>query len=142
VTPIPGTTRDKVSETIQIEGVPAARDRHRRPAASDTHDEVERIGIARTWDAIARADALLFLRDLTRLGEPDYDAGDAAIAQTAAAGALAGRTGHGVQQGRRRRCRAAGRRRRRVGQDRRGPRCAAPAPACAGPAGTRCRRAC
>src|SRR5204863_6739077 len=33
------------------------------------------------WDAIARADALLFLRDLTRLGEPGYDMADAAIAQ-------------------------------------------------------------
>lgn len=78
VTPIAGTTRDKVSETIQIEGVPV----HVIDTAGlrDTHDEVERIGIARTWAEIESADALLFLRDLTRLGEPAYDAGDAAIA--------------------------------------------------------------
>lgn len=79
VTPIPGTTRDKVSETIQIEGVPV----HVIDTAGlreDTADEVERIGIARTWGEIDSADALLFLHDLTRIGEPAYDAADAAIA--------------------------------------------------------------
>jgi len=79
VTPIPGTTRDKVSQTIQIEGVPL----HVVDTAGlrEAGDEVERIGIARSWDEIARADAVLFLHDLTRLGEPAYDAGDAQIAQ-------------------------------------------------------------
>jgi tRNA modification GTPase len=79
VTPIPGTTRDKVTETIQIEGVPV----HVIDTAGlreDTTDEVERIGIARTWGEIDSADALLFLHDLTRIGEPAYDAADAAIA--------------------------------------------------------------
>ncbi|MFY9513359.1 MAG: tRNA uridine-5-carboxymethylaminomethyl(34) synthesis GTPase MnmE, partial [Rubrivivax sp.] len=81
VTPIPGTTRDKVSETIQIEGVPlhvvdTAGLRHRDEAA----DEVERIGIARSWDAIRGADAVLFLHDLTRRGDAAYEAADAAIA--------------------------------------------------------------
>jgi len=78
VTPIPGTTRDKVSETIQIEGVPV----HVIDTAGlrETADEVERIGIERTWAEIERADALVFLHDLTRLGERDYDAADAAIA--------------------------------------------------------------
>jgi tRNA modification GTPase len=81
VTPIPGTTRDKVSETIQIEGVPLhVIDTAGIRAEGDTHDEVERIGIARTWAEIEGADALLFLHDLTRLGQSDYDAGDAAIA--------------------------------------------------------------
>jgi tRNA modification GTPase len=74
VTPIPGTTRDKVSETIQIEGVPlhvsdTAGLRHDDDAA----DEVERIGMARSWDAIADADAVIFLHDLTRRGEPAYE---------------------------------------------------------------------
>jgi tRNA modification GTPase len=81
VTPIAGTTRDKVSQTIQIEGVPVhvidtAGIRGEHAAA----DEVERIGIARTWAEIESADALLFLRDLTRMGEADYDAGEAEIA--------------------------------------------------------------
>ena len=81
VTPIPGTTRDKVSETIQIEGVPV----HvidtaglRNPAESA--DEVERIGIARSWAAIGEADAVVFLHDLTRIGQADYDAGEQRIA--------------------------------------------------------------
>jgi tRNA modification GTPase len=79
VTPIPGTTRDKVSQTIQIEGVPL----HVIDTAGlrEAGDEVERIGIARSWDEIARADAVLFMHDLTRLGEPAYEAGDAYIAQ-------------------------------------------------------------
>ena len=47
VTPIPGTTRDKVSQTIQIEGVPL----HITDTAGlrdDTADEVERIGVSRS----------------------------------------------------------------------------------------------
>ena len=90
VTPIPGTTRDKVSETIQIEGVPV----HVIDTAGlrETHDEVERIGVERSWAEIEGADALLFLHDLTRLGEPAYDAADAAIAaRLPAALAQAGR---------------------------------------------------
>jgi tRNA modification GTPase len=86
VTPIPGTTRDKVSETIQIEGVPVhVIDTAGIRAEGDTHDEVERIGIARTWAEIDGADALLFLHDLTRIGMPDYDAAEAAIAMRLAA---------------------------------------------------------
>ena len=77
VTPIAGTTRDKVSGTIQIEGVPV----HVIDTAGlrDSTDEVERIGVARSWSEIERADAVLFLHDLTRLGEPAYDAGEAQI---------------------------------------------------------------
>jgi tRNA modification GTPase len=79
VTPIPGTTRDKVSETIQIEGVPL----HVIDTAGlrdQAQDEVERIGIARSWHAIGQADAVIFLHDLTRRGEPAYEAAEAAIA--------------------------------------------------------------
>jgi tRNA modification GTPase len=77
VTPVPGTTRDKVSQTIQIEGVPL----HISDTAGlrDTDDEVERIGVARSWDAIADADVLLFMHDLTRVGQPDYEAEDRRI---------------------------------------------------------------
>ncbi len=81
VTPIPGTTRDRVAETIQIEGVPVhVVDTAGLRAAEEAGDEVERIGIARSWEAIGQADAVVFLHDLTRVGEPVYDAVDAAIA--------------------------------------------------------------
>jgi len=82
VTPIPGTTRDKVSETIQIEGVPlhVIDTAGLRDEAAAT-DEVEVIGIARSWGEIERADAVVFLHDLTRIGEPGYDAADACIAE-------------------------------------------------------------
>ena len=77
VTPIAGTTRDKVSETIQIEGVPV----HVIDTAGlrDSTDEVERIGIARSWAEIEAADAVILLHDLTRLGQPEHDAADAQI---------------------------------------------------------------
>ena len=80
VTPIAGTTRDRVQETIQIEGVPI----HVVDTAGlrDSVDMVERIGIARAWEAIAAADAVLFLHDLTRIDQAEYQMGDAEIAAT------------------------------------------------------------
>ena len=77
VTPIAGTTRDKVQQTIQIEGVPL----HIIDTAGlrDSSDEVERIGIARAWEEIAGADAVLFLHDLARADAMDYIASDADI---------------------------------------------------------------
>lgn len=80
VTPIPGTTRDVVSQTIQIEGVPL----HVVDTAGlrDSDDEVETIGIARAWAQIESADAVLFLHDLTRSTEIAYQAADQQIAQT------------------------------------------------------------
>ena len=77
VTPIAGTTRDKVQQTIQIEGVPL----HIIDTAGlrDSDDEVERIGIARAWDAIATADAVLFLHDLSRQSDTEYLAGELTI---------------------------------------------------------------
>jgi tRNA modification GTPase len=79
VTPIPGTTRDRVSQTIQIEGV-ALHVIDTAGLRSQTDDEVERIGIARSWDSIADADSVLFLHDLTRRGQDDYEAAEAQIA--------------------------------------------------------------
>ena len=80
VTPIAGTTRDKVQETIQIEGVPIHVVDTAGLRASE--DVVEQMGIARAWDAIGKADAVLFLHDLTRGDSADYAAGDAEIART------------------------------------------------------------
>lgn len=89
VTPIPGTTRDKVSQTIQIEGVPL----HITDTAGlrdETADEVERIGVSRSWDAIRDADVVLFLHDLGRIGEASYEAEDERI-RARLAGVEAGR---------------------------------------------------
>jgi tRNA modification GTPase len=81
VTPIAGTTRDKVGQTIQIDGVPVhVIDTAGLRADADARDEVERIGIQRSWGAIREADAVVFLRDLSRCGEPRYDADDQRIA--------------------------------------------------------------
>jgi tRNA modification GTPase len=73
VTPIAGTTRDRISETIQIEGVPLhVVDTAGLRGPEEAHDEPERIGIQRSWSAIAEADALLFVHDLTRHHEPAH----------------------------------------------------------------------
>ena len=89
VTPIPGTTRDRVAETIQIQGVPVhVVDTAGLRAAHDAADEVERLGIGRSWEAIHSADAVIFLHDLTRRGEPTYEAADAGIAEALPAAAV------------------------------------------------------
>jgi tRNA modification GTPase len=70
VTPIAGTTRDKVAQTIQVEGIPL----HIIDTAGlrETEDEVERIGIERTWGEIERADVVLHLLD-ARVGVTEED---------------------------------------------------------------------
>ncbi|SAL30055.1 tRNA uridine-5-carboxymethylaminomethyl(34) synthesis GTPase MnmE [Caballeronia humi] len=75
VTPIAGTTRDKVTQTIQIEGIPL----HVIDTAGlrETEDEVERIGIERTWGEIERADVVLHLLD-ARVGVTPEDVSIAA----------------------------------------------------------------
>jgi len=61
VTPHPGTTRDIVRGTLQLEGVPL----HVIDTAGlrDSADEVEKIGIARTWREIEGADVVVLLVD-------------------------------------------------------------------------------
>ncbi|WP_298603026.1 tRNA uridine-5-carboxymethylaminomethyl(34) synthesis GTPase MnmE [Zoogloea sp.] len=73
VTDIAGTTRDALRETIQIEGIPL----HITDTAGlrETTDEVEKIGIARTWQEIARADVIVRLVDV----RDGLTAADAAI---------------------------------------------------------------
>lgn len=73
VTPIAGTTRDAVQQSIQIQGVPlhVLDTAGLRDAGAD---EVERIGIARAWQHIAEADAVLLVHDLTCAGRPESSA--------------------------------------------------------------------
>jgi tRNA modification GTPase len=76
VTPIAGTTRDKIEQTIQIEGVPVhVIDTAGLREAASSDDEVERIGIARSWAEIEQADAVVFLHDLTRYADAGYQDG-------------------------------------------------------------------
>ena len=64
VTPIAGTTRDTIKSAIQINGVPL----HIVDTAGlrETDDEVEKIGIARTYRASETADIALILVDAAR----------------------------------------------------------------------------
>jgi tRNA modification GTPase len=61
VTPIPGTTRDTVERQVEIAGIPlTVLD---TAGLRETEDAVERIGIARTWSAVERADLAIVLVD-------------------------------------------------------------------------------
>lgn len=61
VTDIAGTTRDTVSQSIQIQGVPL--NIIDTAGLRATHDLVEQLGIERTWAAIDQADVVLHLVD-------------------------------------------------------------------------------
>src|SRR5690554_5800554 len=75
VTPIAGTTRDKVVQQIHINGIPI----HIVDTAGlrETTDQVESIGIARTWAEIEKADVIIHLQDSRYPG----DVLDSAITQ-------------------------------------------------------------
>ncbi len=67
VTPIAGTTRDKVTETIQVQGIPLnIVDTAGIRAIHEDIDVVERIGIERTWGEVGKADVILHLLDANR----------------------------------------------------------------------------
>jgi tRNA modification GTPase len=70
VTDIPGTTRDAVRQSISIEGVPV----HVIDTAGlrPSTDPVEKLGIARTWEAIEHADLVVLVVDATH-GEAGAD---------------------------------------------------------------------
>lgn len=71
VTPIAGTTRDRIVHAVAVQGVPV----HLVDTAGlrHTEDVVERLGIERTLAEVARADVLLHLVDATA---PQAAAGD------------------------------------------------------------------
>ena len=61
VTEIPGTTRDRIAQAIQIEGVPL--NVIDTAGLRETSDHVERLGIARTWAEAAQADVVVHMLD-------------------------------------------------------------------------------
>lgn len=63
VTAVPGTTRDTVRDTISIEGVPL--NIVDTAGLRDATDEIERIGIERTWRELGRADLVVMMMDVT-----------------------------------------------------------------------------
>jgi tRNA modification GTPase len=72
VTPVAGTTRDAIREHIDLAGVPV----HVIDTAGlrETSDEVEQIGISRTWKAIENATVALLLVDATQgVAEADQE---------------------------------------------------------------------
>ena len=72
VTPVAGTTRDTLREEIQIEGIPL----HIIDTAGlrETQDEVEKIGVARTWAAVEKAQLALVIIDAVRGQAAEDDA--------------------------------------------------------------------
>jgi tRNA modification GTPase len=71
VTPIAGTTRDTVTQAVQIDGVPL--NIIDTAGLRETDDVVEKIGIERTWAAVAKADVVLHLQDLNDTSDADAD---------------------------------------------------------------------
>ena len=65
VTPLAGTTRDRIIENITIDGVPIHLVDTAGLRSSD--DVVEKIGISQTWDEIIKADVILFMHDVTQI---------------------------------------------------------------------------
>ena len=71
VTPIAGTTRDRIKEEIYLDGIPL----HIIDTAGlrESFDEVEKLGIERSWSAIGDADIVLFLRDASQNDQAESD---------------------------------------------------------------------
>jgi tRNA modification GTPase len=61
VTPIAGTTRDRVTQAIAISGVPL--NITDTAGLRETQDPIERLGIERTWAEVGRADVVVHLVD-------------------------------------------------------------------------------
>ena len=64
VTPIAGTTRDRIKETIQINGVPIQI--IDTAGLRETTDDVEKIGVERSWDAIKDSDLIIHVKDASK----------------------------------------------------------------------------
>ncbi len=71
VTPIPGTTRDTLEETLNLHGIPLRLTD--TAGLRETNDPIEQIGVARSQEALARADFVLLVLD-AQTGETEEDA--------------------------------------------------------------------
>jgi tRNA modification GTPase len=80
VTPVAGTTRDAIRSSVEIRGIPLRI--IDTAGLRDAADEVERIGIERTWTEIVRADLALIVTDAR---DPDNAADAAFVARLPAA---------------------------------------------------------
>lgn len=74
VTPIAGTTRDTVSQVIQIEGIPL--NIIDTAGLRETDDIVEQMGIERTWSAVTQADVILHLQEAPLLNSEQLNSSD------------------------------------------------------------------
>ena len=74
VTAIAGTTRDRIEKTVQVEGIPL--NLIDTAGVRQTEDEVERLGIERTLNEVAKADVVLHLVDAS---SPDGELADAEV---------------------------------------------------------------
>ena len=71
VTPIPGTTRDTVSESMALEGIPVRL--VDTAGIRESTDQVETLGIERSYQAMADADLTILVLDLSEeLAEEDH----------------------------------------------------------------------
>ena len=83
VTATPGTTRDLVSETVAIGGIPVRLIDTAGIRAA--HDEAESIGIRKSYEALADADLVLVVGDAT---EPQHSEDDALLDRIAGRNSL------------------------------------------------------
>jgi tRNA modification GTPase len=79
VTPVAGTTRDVLTQTISIEGVPVHVVDTAGLRDKQSVDEVEKIGIERAWAQVKDADMLLLLHDLSRSNDAAYETRQTAL---------------------------------------------------------------
>ena len=83
VTPIPGTTRDTLEETLNLQGIPLVLV-DTAGIVAETEDVIEQLGIERSRSALAQADlALLVVDGSEPLTEADRQIADLAIGKAA-----------------------------------------------------------
>jgi tRNA modification GTPase len=77
VTEVPGTTRDTLDATVDVGGIPVAV--VDTAGLREPEDPVERIGVARALEEAQRADAVIYVYDVTRGWREDDEAALAAL---------------------------------------------------------------